>query len=98
MMFRRNWLGETSKQEHERRIQALEVHINDLEDRFHQLGNSFLLHNSTHIHRDDIVSVEQKVITNDDDSTNDGRDHASEERGNDDRGSGGSVPPASADQ
>jgi hypothetical protein len=35
----RNWLGETWKRESGRRIEALEVHIQDLEERYAALEN-----------------------------------------------------------
>lgn len=33
---RRNWQGETRHGNHERRIEALEIHIQDLEDRLNE--------------------------------------------------------------
>lgn len=33
---RRNWQGETGRQNHERRIEALEIHIQDLEGRLNE--------------------------------------------------------------
>lgn len=38
-MRKRNWLHETKKETHERRIAALEAHIQDLEERYATLEN-----------------------------------------------------------
>jgi TolA-binding protein len=40
-LHRRNWLYETKWQEHERRIHALEEHIQDTEARYAELENKF---------------------------------------------------------
>jgi hypothetical protein len=44
-MFNRNWLKETFKKETNRRVSALEAHIQDLEERFRGLQNA---HNVAH--------------------------------------------------
>lgn len=39
ILRRKNWLGETEKGQHERRIKALEAHINDIEVRLDERVN-----------------------------------------------------------
>ena len=42
-MLKRNWLHETRNQEINRRLNAVETHIQDLESRYSHLENQYLL-------------------------------------------------------
>jgi len=39
----RNWLGETTRTAFNRRLNAVEIHIQDLEGRYSELENNYLL-------------------------------------------------------
>lgn len=65
MRFRRqrNFLGETTKAELERRVNALEIHIQDTEARFAELENRFLVSIANHLEINHTMSVPLPTIT-----------------------------------